>query len=124
MAKQIVPLQPTQDHARADIRGEEPTQEPFSGRNCSAWQKTHVGAVWEGLYPFGGTPGMLEQGNSGTDKALWTDCNPHSPALFAPWGRGGQRVGNGGVKLNLARRWSGGKVFLLLFLFLPILLYF
>jgi len=52
-------------------------------------RRTHVVEVCEGLYPKWDP--MLEQGKSrrrnSRDEVLWTDHNPHSPALL----RGGRR---------------------------------
>ena len=56
------------------------------------------------------------------EEVLRTDCNPQSPSPCAAWG--GEEVEESGAKLSLAKREGRGKVVLVFFLFLTILLYF
>lgn len=68
----------------------------------------HVGTVWEGLYPTGGTSNHgrvpMWKGKTNRYEALWNHSNPLSPG---PWDMWREEIEKARRKLNLERRELG-----------------
>lgn len=75
--------------------------------------------MWEG--PHAGAGEKCEE-----EGVAETECykliQPPFPNPLHPQGEHGRRVGSGGMKLSLERKRGGGKVVLILFLFVTIVL--
>ena len=112
-------LQPMESPCRSRLQSgavacrEEPTQEQPVPEGLHPMERTHAGAVCEGLSPMGGTPrwsrGRVWRGRSSREDLVRADHSPCSSSTCAAWQGGGRKVGNEGVKLSLGCREGWGE---------------